>query len=123
WDFQHAWDAGTNATTRNIDVPMLHCPSTYLESPGIGATDYTISESIGSAAATAMGVPAGTSIRDPRRRGIFATPPPSPVPGKLNQPEAMKLTDITDGTAQTMMFLEDAGRPKYFDIKKQLVPN
>jgi len=121
WDFNQAWSAGTNALTRNIDVPMLHCPSTFVDTTGMGTTDYTISESIGSGAATAMGIPSSAGIRDPRRRGIFGTPPPSPVPNKTNQPEAMKLADITDGTSQTIMFMEDAGRPKYFNEKKQLV--
>jgi prepilin-type processing-associated H-X9-DG protein len=34
---------------------------------------------------------------------------------KYFQPDAMKVLDITDGTAQTIMFMEDAGRPDFWD--------
>lgn len=114
WNLNAAWTTAPNSTTRLIDVPNLLCPSVPNARSKIGATDYTVSESIGAPFATQLGVSV-TNLRDPRIMGIFAIPRPS-VGGKTFQPEGFRIEDVKDGMETTITFMEDAGRPKFWDF-------
>jgi prepilin-type N-terminal cleavage/methylation domain-containing protein/prepilin-type processing-associated H-X9-DG protein len=117
WRTDQAWSTGTNAVTRLKDVPTLFCPSVPVVFKGKGITDYTISESIGSPFMAQLGISGlvgGT--RDPRIMGLFATQRPTPPGGKTYQPEGFRIEDVKDGMDQTIMFMEDAGRPKLWDF-------
>jgi len=137
WNFTVAWNVVPN---RNFTVgpnnaikqiPMLICPSTPRDRPGYSPTDYTISESINGPFRTALQLsPPPQNSRDPRVRGIFAIAktPPINLGGVLKyyQPEAMKVLDISDGLSQTIMFLEDVGRPhgySRFSLTPSLLTN
>src|SRR5262245_14550274 len=131
WKFNIAWYASPNSqftvggpgNPQIKKISTLICPSTV---DGVerrkgyySPTDYCISESIGTPFLTSLQLsPASTGIRDPRNRSMFPSPKnPVTVGGvtKYFQPDAMRVLDITDGTAQTIMFMEDAGRPDFWD--------
>jgi len=115
WNLNAAWSTAPNTTTRLIDVPNFICPSVPNVRSKIGATDYTIAESIGSSFATQLGIPSSANVRDPRRMGIFADNRPA-AGGKTFQPEGFKIEEVKDGMETTITFMEDAGRPKLWDF-------
>jgi prepilin-type N-terminal cleavage/methylation domain-containing protein/prepilin-type processing-associated H-X9-DG protein len=118
WNYNLAWNTGTNAVTRKKDVSIYLCPAVPNSRAGLGATDYTISESMEAPFTTQLGIPASASQRDPRKMGFFAVPRPKPpgLPSNIiMQPEARRVDDVKDGLSQTFIFYEDAGRPKFWD--------
>ncbi|MGL4550613.1 MAG: DUF1559 domain-containing protein [Gemmataceae bacterium] len=105
WNNAIKWNTGTNLTTSATTFKLFVCPSTPSRRPaanGIGPGDYG-------------------SVNAIRRRFYTANGVPNfPVPGTAGGDEAMgalqKVIDtpilgITDGTSNTIMIGEDAGRP------------
>jgi len=114
WNTAIPWNSGTNNTLKDTDIPTLICPAVPNWRIRKGSSDYTYSITLGSAFVTAAMVPAG-GTRTPPRMPFFRYPPPSPVPGKTMQPEALKPETCTDGLSTTFMLFEDAGLPTFYD--------
>jgi len=114
WNHNQAWNQGTNVQTRLNDIPFLICPSTPNVRQSKGACDYTIAYRMTDAFGNVVLVN-GLNERDPRRMTFWPLARP-PVGGIYYQPDARRPgSDVPDGLAQTIMFLEDAGRPLYWD--------
>jgi len=112
--FDLHWWENTNGILTGRDRAVFLCPSvpnrSGLSQPYVGATDYCISESIGTPFMNELQV-ATVDPRDVRIRGLFPSPRP-PLPGpKRFQPDPPKVSEVTDGLAQTFMFFECDGRP------------
>lgn len=80
--------------------------------PSMARTDYAVIEGAGGANVTAA--VSGLGIQTGSKIGFFFNTSPSPA--KPN-----KLTDIADGTTNTLAFVEDAGRPWKYGPGKRLM--
>jgi prepilin-type N-terminal cleavage/methylation domain-containing protein/prepilin-type processing-associated H-X9-DG protein len=116
WNKTQAWNSSSsiNNTLRLTDIPTLICPAVPNVRNRKGSSDYTYGITLGSPLMSAAQVPSG-GTRTPPHMPFFRYPPPSPVPGKTMQPEALKPESCTDGLSTTFMFFEDAGLPTYYD--------
>lgn len=105
YDFDHPWDDPVNQDAVKTVLSFLHCPSTAVDSNrladiGVGGlsaspTDYGPTNVVHTSPHWL--VPAGTPTR-----GVII----GHSPGTLSQ--------ILDGTSNTIMFIEDAGRPEHW---------
>lgn len=115
WDFKIKWNTGTNLTTSQNNFKVFQCPS----APGVprrqagpvnyGAGDYGSVNAIRRRFYTANGVP------------NFPTPGSAPgddALGALAKEIDTPILAITDGTSNTIMLGEDAGRPNLFRAGK-----
>ncbi len=117
WDFTKKWNTGTNLVTSQTNFKLFKCPSAVddrrppLSGPVLGLGDYG-------------------SVNAIRRRfytanGIGATFPGGPTGaagdealGALQKVIDTPILAITDGTSNTIMLAEDAGRPSLFQQGK-----
>ncbi len=111
WDFTTKWNTATNLTTSQNNFKVFQCPS----APGVprrqagsvllGAGDYGSVNAIRRRFYTANGVanfPTPGSAPGDEALGVLAREVDTPILG------------ITDGTSNTIMLAEDAGRPNLF---------
>ena len=114
WDNTSKWDTGTNLVTSQTQFKLFKCPSapeSRMQSPlgPLGYGDYG-------------------SVNAIRRQFYTANNIPNfPIPGTGKKDEAMgalqkefdtRITAITDGTSNTILIAEDAGRPSLFQQGK-----
>jgi len=106
------WNAGSNAVTGRQAVPTFMCPSaplarraaagtgTALDGNVMGPLDYLVMHRLRNRFYTANGIanPNGTADHN----------------GALSQNTETPLQNISDGTSNTLMFLEDGGRPNWY---------
>lgn len=118
YDKNVRWNTGTNATTGQTVLPLFICPSSAAgdsrrpaNSPGtdihgisMGPSDYIVMHRLRNRFYTANGLvnPLGTADHD----------------GVLVQNRKTKIGEIVDGTTNTILIMEDAGRPNWFVLKK-----
>ena len=104
WDV--GWDDPANQTAVNTHLQVLHCAS----APGGNKRQDTVSPSL--TAATSDFAPVT------RVAGALVTagfvPPMGNCWGVLSRSEAVRMADIRDGTSNTLMIAEDAGRPEFW---------
>ncbi len=104
WDVN--WNDAANQVAVNTHVAALHCAST----PGGDKRLDTVSTSITTSASDYAPVT--------RVANILATagivPPMSDCWGVLSRGEAVRMADVRDGTSNTLMITEDAGRPDFW---------
>jgi prepilin-type N-terminal cleavage/methylation domain-containing protein/prepilin-type processing-associated H-X9-DG protein len=118
YTFDVNWWEVPNAFFAGRDMAVFMCPAVPINrgalSPSFrGSTDYSISESIGAPFMNELQVTTDDP-RDVRIRGLFPSPRP-PLPGnKRFQPDPPRVSEVTDGLAQTFMFFECGGRPKRY---------
>ena len=112
WDLNTKWNAGTNATTSQTNFKVFKCPSAPDSrrpptSGPLGLGDYGSVNAIRRRFYTANGIDS-----------LFPGSP-SGAPGDESLGALQKVIDtpilaITDGTSNTIMLAEDAGRPSLF---------
>ena len=120
WDFNTKWNKTTNLTTSQNNFKVFQCPS----APGVprrqagpvllGAGDYGSVNSIRRRFYTANGVP---------NFPMAGTKPGDEVPGALAKEMDTPILAITDGTSNTIMIAEDAGRPNLFQQSRDTGTN
>lgn len=113
YDKNVAWNTGTNVTTGQQRIPIFACPSappaprraaagtgTALDGTVQGSFDYLVLHRLRHRFYTANGItnPGGTIDHD----------------GALNANTETPITGISDGTSNTLMFVENAGRPNWY---------
>jgi prepilin-type N-terminal cleavage/methylation domain-containing protein/prepilin-type processing-associated H-X9-DG protein len=110
YDFAKAFNnTSTNAsgkvnnTLTSNDIPLLLCPAVPNPRPNAYASDYCVMDFIGPELFDEMGVPSGTSYTDAKMVGFFGTAGKPPT-----------LAEIPDGLSNTLLVVEDAGRPEYW---------
>jgi prepilin-type N-terminal cleavage/methylation domain-containing protein/prepilin-type processing-associated H-X9-DG protein len=115
YDFTADWDAPSNYTAIGYNLKLFNCPSTPNQprfdtsvsddnkttSPR-GATDYSSVNAIKTFVAANCTGYVASGKNDPG------------VVGALTRNRGTKYGDITDGTSNTIMVAEDAGRPEYY---------
>jgi len=106
------WNTGSNVITGQTRIPIFVCPSaptsrlavagtgTALDGTVQGPLDYIVMHRLRHRFYTANGLinPAGTSEHD----------------GALNPTSVTPIVSITDGTSNTILVMEDAGRPNWY---------
>jgi prepilin-type N-terminal cleavage/methylation domain-containing protein/prepilin-type processing-associated H-X9-DG protein len=108
------WNASTNAITGQQAVPIFICPSvpdgnnrlpaggtgSDVDGKVMGPLDYIVMHRLRHRFYTANGLvnPAGTADHD----------------GPLNQNTETPIVGITDGTSNTILVMEDGGRPNWY---------
>jgi prepilin-type N-terminal cleavage/methylation domain-containing protein/prepilin-type processing-associated H-X9-DG protein len=101
WNFGQKWNTGTNLTTSQTTFKLFTCPSAAGRRPapnGVGPGDYLAPHQI-------------------RRRFFLANglgDPGADLPGCLQNNLDVPIAAIADGLSNTIMFIEDAGRPNNF---------
>jgi prepilin-type N-terminal cleavage/methylation domain-containing protein/prepilin-type processing-associated H-X9-DG protein len=118
-----AWNAGVNATAHRNDISILVCPSVPDDRTKKYVNDYPIAAAFSSTAASAAGL-VGAEVYRPKGRGFFFHPYASynlPPGGLGNDPRypptpPTRVDDVKDGMSTTIVLVEDAGRPKYWDF-------
>jgi len=99
FDFQKKWDDSANATAVNSNIGILHCPTSP---PGRGAvSDYTCARCFNGSAATALGISSSEYSRD--------------TMGLLVRDKKTRIREVTDGLSNTIMIVEDGGRPQLYE--------
>jgi prepilin-type N-terminal cleavage/methylation domain-containing protein/prepilin-type processing-associated H-X9-DG protein len=130
YDFTYDYDAQQNATAVSTTVKTFNCPSTPGQprfdtsasddagstgwgTAGRAATDYSglnaIKNFVANGCPLTASVPANASKDDPRIIGVMTRDNEG---GGLNA--GVAITSITDGTSNTIMIGEDAGRPNWY---------
>jgi prepilin-type N-terminal cleavage/methylation domain-containing protein/prepilin-type processing-associated H-X9-DG protein len=102
YDFQRAWKDPANQPVAMTNLAVFRCPSAIARWDG--KTDYG-----GNYGSSLTGLKPGFSFGRAWESGTF---PPVHValPGQYRA-AAVRLAEITDGTSQTLLVLEDADRP------------
>ena len=104
--FSVAWSDPQNQPAITIPIKILICPSAPGGSERIDQVTPSVRAAVSDyAAATAMVVIAYTA------NGMT---PPGDMRGILAGDAGTRLAEIIDGTSQTVMVIEDAGRPNYW---------
>lgn len=117
YDKTVSWNTGVNVPAGQNVLPLFICPSSAAGStrrpanvPGtgihglsMGPSDYIVMHRLRNRFYTANGIvnPLGTADHD----------------GVLVQNRKTKIGEITDGTTNTMLIMEDAGRPNWFVLR------
>jgi prepilin-type N-terminal cleavage/methylation domain-containing protein/prepilin-type processing-associated H-X9-DG protein len=114
WDNTIKWNTGTNLVTSQVKFKLFTCPSTpsRMDAPnGIGPGDYGSVNAIRRRFYTANGI-----------GDIFPLGPTGAagdeVLGALQKVLPTAILAITDGTSNTILIAEDAGRPSLFQQGK-----
>ncbi len=135
YDYKKRFDDFENQAAAQIRLPYMHCPSTpekpipdprfrppkpsdplHPEGWGSFGTDYAASSGpISSMWANPPGI---SYVSYPRPNDINGFFQRTRDPGEKGQ----RITDILDGTSNTIMFVECAGRPKLWLKGRKLVP-
>lgn len=108
WDFNVRWSLEPNLTTSRNTFKLFVCPSTPERSPapnGIGPGDYGSINSIRRRFYTANGLTFPGAPTGPADEEII---------GALQKVLDTPIVSIEDGTSNTIMIGEDAGRPSLF---------
>jgi prepilin-type N-terminal cleavage/methylation domain-containing protein/prepilin-type processing-associated H-X9-DG protein len=103
WDYNTAWNAGNNAVLSQNTFKVFVCPATPQgrapSTPAnLGHGDYGSMNEVNSKFYGLNGI----------------TAPPGELTGVLMKEADTKLTMITDGLSNSIMILEDAGRPSIY---------
>lgn len=111
YDYKKDWRDPANAAAREMELPMMYCPATPNSPRGVqsmsagaygtikgGATDYSVISKIHDQLVARGLVP-------PYFAGKL------PPPGILETDRRVKMKEVTDGTSNTIMVAEVAGRP------------
>ncbi len=123
YNFKANWDDTSNLTVIQQQIKTFQCPSVpnanRLDTSPMApsnqtypraTTDYSCVNAIKSGIPqNCFGVPAGTPNTDPRVIGVMNAVAPSTI------------ASITDGTSNTIMIAEGAGRPDYYASGPKLV--
>ena len=123
YNFTVNWDDTPNATAIQQQIKIYQCPSvpnanrldvSVMAPSGLtnprATTDYSCVNAIKSGIPqTCFGVPAGTPNTDSRVIGVMNAVAPSTI------------TSITDGTSNTIMIAEGAGRPDFYASGPRMV--
>jgi prepilin-type N-terminal cleavage/methylation domain-containing protein len=97
FDFDKAWDdSDGNAAVSETILPIFRCPSSLIEFPGL--TDYC-----GITGGSLGGLPLGNGRFEAIGSGILVTVDDS-------TPSYVGIRDVTDGTSNTIVVSESAGR-------------
>jgi prepilin-type N-terminal cleavage/methylation domain-containing protein/prepilin-type processing-associated H-X9-DG protein len=114
YNFAVTWDAAANQAAIQNDLKLLVCPSVPNGRTGQYVNDYPISDKIGGPALSVL----TPKLPRPGRAvwGFFCVPKDKGlwinesvvVPNPVDPPT---IADIEDGLSQTLMVVEDAGRP------------
>jgi prepilin-type processing-associated H-X9-DG protein len=113
YDFDRAWDdkvapAGkrSNFAIVSVDIPVLLCPSAPEARVGKHMTDYIVQDTLGTTTRERQifGLPTSGTLPLPMIEGFFGRGENKPV----------KIGQVSDGLSNTMMVLEDTGRPQYW---------
>ncbi|AMV23133.1 putative major pilin subunit [Gemmata sp. SH-PL17] len=114
WDLNVAWNSGTNAVVSQTSFKLFKCPSApdsrrATSLGALGAGDYGSVNEVKPDFWPANGLTypgAGAAV------GVLEKETAS------NFPLRVRITAITDGTSNTIMLAEDAGRPNVFILGK-----
>jgi prepilin-type N-terminal cleavage/methylation domain-containing protein/prepilin-type processing-associated H-X9-DG protein len=110
WDFTIKWNTGTNLTVAQTNFKLFKCPSApdgrRTTSPGpFGYGDYGTMNAVRRRFYTANSIPnfpvAGSAAGDE-------------APGAMSKVTDTPILAVTDGTSNTILLAEDAGRPNLF---------
>jgi prepilin-type N-terminal cleavage/methylation domain-containing protein/prepilin-type processing-associated H-X9-DG protein len=119
YDKSVRWHTGTNVVTGQQVIPIFMCPSapgaprlraagtgTALDGNSMGPLDYLIMHRMRNRFYTANGIPnpGGTMDHD----------------GPLVTGRETAITDITDGSSNTIMFMEDSARPDWYVLGRSM---
>ena len=118
------WADPGNAPATNQTIPILICPSTPQSRDGMFVNDYPVSDIIDFEALPLLVPWPNPNIPDPSPdrpirlvAGFFMVPKdkhPYVHPFTVLNVDVPRQADIPDGLSQTMMVLEDAGRPERY---------
>ena len=118
WDMTIKWNTGTNLTTSNTRFKLFLCPSApdsrrpgTAPSDKLGAGDYGSVNAIRRRYYTANGIGANFPLGPTGAAG-------DEVLGALQKVIDTPILSITDGTSNTIMIGEDAGRPNLYQQGK-----
>jgi len=128
YDLNKAWDNTTinnggmsnNQLTHGRVIPTIICPSVPNDRPGKTPCDYAIAIAFNANAATYVGLsssdpPVVNSAYGPKGRGFWYRPYGVGFPAL---PRPTKGEHVTDGLSFTIVLVEDAGRPTFYDGDK-----
>ena len=104
WDVD--WDDGANQTAVNTHLQVLYCAST----PGGSKRQDTVLPSVTTAAADYAPVSGVATILVT----VGLVPPMRNSRGVICPGEAVRMASIRDGTSNTLVIAEDAGRPDFW---------
>ena len=114
FDYTKAWNSTvvppggrSNKVIVSVDVPLLLCPSAPGVRTGKFASDYPVSDTIGTTAYARLGLP--------------SNPPKHAIEGFFGSTGlAVAPAEVTDGLSNTFFLFEDSARPDYWlNGKKQ----
>jgi prepilin-type N-terminal cleavage/methylation domain-containing protein len=119
----HDGDTGTHPTAR-YDIPSVICPLVPDERKGKYVTDYVVTSYIGRPALTTLVPKVGGTWPKQSIASFFNDPFRTAYPwGSFGTfGESPKVGDISDGLSNTMMVVEDAGRPDGWQAGKPVDP-
>jgi prepilin-type N-terminal cleavage/methylation domain-containing protein len=103
FDFRRPWTDPKNKTAINTVVPSFYCPSVTIQGRG-NIADYTCARCFGTSAAAAV----GSSDNEYAANSM----------GMLVRDKFTKPRQVTDGLSNTIMLVEDAGRPQLYEMGK-----
>lgn len=133
-DFTVDWDAPANAPFTQVDIPILVCPSAPSNSSRKWGTDYSVAtgidKSASSAGATATKRPFGELVSAGKviDRGAATSKKWEGLLQIRWSVSGGQLVEVQitpahcrDGLSNTILFVEDGGRPLEFDMNKRQI--